>query len=385
MLSQRERELVHLALDGAASPEAARELRALVAGSPEARGYLAALTNQSRRLAELPRVPAPPGLFDAVMAGVGPPVFGVPIVVTRTPIIPRVPRVRRRSALGPGLLAASLAAAAGVGLFALSQPPKKELAVAPKAADTGFDPRVPHAHPTPPPPPQPAPPAPPKVEVVEVAPAPRRVGPPPVVEGGVSFAARPTFLALAPRAPLLVPVGELGGDEVAARIRALAETEPVLRADLFVADPAAALRAAHAALDACGVAAFTPEALGESANARAGWALYSETLTADDRARLFAALGDAGAGGSLHLFAASHVDARDFRELTGIDRGFWKRPRPAGSETAEQVATALRQRHKSALVVSTAPGARLGTEAKAFWNKAGPAPAGALLLVCRGL
>ena len=401
MLSERDRELVCLAVDGELTPGAAREFRALVAHSAEAHALHSALASQARRLAALPRHPAPPALLDAVLAGVaGPALFGAPIVVAPAPLIPLSPRRARRSLVGPVAVAAGVLVAAGVGLFSLPQPPKPEVAVThprPKAEGFNPSPRVaspPHELAVAPPTPR-AEPVPPPLVLAEAAPPPRAVSEPVAVEGGVVFAPRPAFVTLTPHSPLLMPVADLDSPEVAARIRDFGGREAIVRADLFSPDPPATLDSLLAVLKSVGATPFGPaDLLDKGRKSQGGWVFYSESLTADDRGKLLQALAkrarDAKSSGRIHLFAATFPDARDFRELTGVERGFWNRPHAAtapATSTADQVAESLRKRYKSALVLPLAPGTRpfavLGAEAKAFWLKAEAAPAGAVLIVCR--
>ena len=395
MASEREWNLACEAVDGELTPERAAEFRAMVADSPEARVLHATLAEQARRLVELPRVAAPIGLFDAVMTGIGAaPVVSVPIVVAPVPL------PKSRSMVGPIAIAAAAFVVVVIGSLNWSAPRQVVVNPAKLPQAHGFNPTPREVGPSPtvvlPKMSEVAPlPAPASVEVAELAPTPRPLSMP-AVEGGVSFASGPRFVTLPIRTPLLAAVGELDSNPVASQIRDLAAGATVLRGDLFVADPHVALLALRPMLQAAGIELFANPGLFESDKSADGWAFYSEKLTEADRTRLFTALDQAGRAGklpgaTLHLYAATPADARDFRDLTGVDRGLWKPARhpDSASVTTDEVAETLRNRHKSVLIVPLAPAPRptaiLGAEVKAFWQKAHAAPSGAILIVCRGV
>ncbi len=392
MLTDADRELVAAAVDGELTPATEPAFRALVAHSAEALALFHTLTMHARRLSSLPRRPAPPPLLPAVMAAVRDLPRAVPSQLA--------PPHRRTAAArwAVPVSAAGLFVAVAAGSFWLAarefRPDLRDVA---SGANT--------VEPIPVPP-SPFPKSVPEADApIEVAPEPRQMpavrdaavvaaaveaAPMPRVQGdsdvlgGVRPEALPAFAAVEARVPVLAAVAEFDRPEVHARLVAELVRHPVCRLDLFVRDTPRAAELFQAAARVARVTLTTDAALADRLRKKqpAAWAVYTEALTADDIAELCDALAaqarTAGGGfGPAHLYPAGPADARDFRELIGVNRGLWKRPRtaqPLAADTAAQVTTPARKAVKPALMVPFQPvGQRpnplLSAEVKAFWQK----------------
>ena len=369
MLTAAERELVAAAADGDLPPPAGPAFRALVARSAEALALYTALTAQVRRLAALPKHPAPAEVWRAVMAE-----------VAATPRAVPATRVRPARVSGwrvPVAVAAGLACVGSAGLVVSITDAKHRPAVVTEVRPRGGPPVKP-ADPKPVPPVviAEAPPAP--VEVappprsradvavlppVEVAPAPR-VRVEPDVVGGVTFAPPAAFVTVTVRLPLLVPATDLGRADVQNRVVAELGRDAAFRLDLFAADPARAADPVLTAVRAAGLTVAVDATLTERWKARqpVAWAVYTESLTAAEVAALcglIAGQASPGAIGPAHLFPAGPADGKDLVQLLGVDRGVGRRPKPAGRPisvaTAAQVAAAVTKAGRPAVAVPFGP------------------------------
>ena len=225
------------------------------------------------------------------------------------------------------------------------------------------------------------------VPAVELAPVPRvRVSPD--VVGGVTFAPPPTLVTVAARLPLVWPAADLDRPDVQARLGVELGRDAGYRLDLFAADPAKASAGLLAAVRSLGVTVGVDATLAERWKGKpaVAWAVYTESLSADDVRKLLAAVaanarGPAPAVSAAHLYPAGLPDNKDVTQLVGLDRGFGKRlksgpARGVSAGTADQVAAALAKAGKTAVAVAYAPAAArvnpaASAEVQAFVKKAG--------------
>lgn len=403
MLTDADRELVAAAVDGELTPATEPAFRALVAHSAEALALFHTLTVHARRLAALPRCPAPPTLLPAVLAGVRDLPRAVPS---------QLAPATRRTAASRWLMPASAAGlffAAAAGSFWLAsrefRPAQTEfagppVAVRPDSVPVPLPPPIAVVPPEVAPLPREVPPAREPAALaaaVEAAPMPR-VQADPKVLGGSPFGVPPAFAVVEARVPILTTVAEFDRPDVRAKLLTELGRDPVYRLDLFVRDTSRAADLFQAAARSVEVTLVTDAALADRLRKKqpAAWAVYTEALTADDIVKLCDALAAQAraAGttfGAAHLHPAGPSDAREFREVIGVERGLWKRPRasaqPVAVDTVDQVTAAVR---KAALVIPFPPAGQrtnplLSAEVKAFWQKAGEPWANAvpLLIVVR--
>jgi hypothetical protein len=408
MLTDADRELITAAVDGGLPPDREAVLRALLANSADAAALFARLQSDSRRLKALPVRPAPANLARAVAEKVA----ALPRAI---PVAPRSPASSTPDRAGwlPYAVAAAvlLAVSATSFWYSLRQDAGEADRVVQMQrlphpdAVVGRVARSPAVPEESPPEPIPAPRYSAKPENIgpelAVLPPPAEVGPEPAplprVSGlGEAFGSRPLldpkpFESVKARLPVLVPVADLGREEV--RIRVLAELgrDPAFRLDLFVRDLPRAVTAFQAAAHAAGVAVTAEASTLDRLRKKQpiAVAVYTEALSAEDVVRLLgqlAALSKSGDHGgaflSAHLVPATAAEQREVRELLGVDPGPWKRPAAGGPKsvttgTAGEVAAALKKEKgaKPAILLTYLPVALRASpaakEVRAFLDRRG--------------
>jgi hypothetical protein len=352
MLSDADRELITAAVDGALDDRREPLFRALVADSAEAAALFHKLQGDARRLREARRVPAPPGLADCVVA--------------RVRDLPHTtPSSRRAAAQRPTWLtyavAASLllAVAAGSYWYVARSARDPEGRALRHALPTPQDPggteyavvprdRTPEV--------VPAPRAMVEPEIVAIAPrqAGREAAPTPRPFGfndviGSRPAVDPGTIAAADiRLPLRATVADLDRPEWKAKVAAELARDPAFRLDLFVHDPLRAAEVFQTAAQAAGVDLIVDATAQERIKRKlpTTWAVYTESLTADELAAFLAQLAARTRAAdatpvfaSAHLFPAQQPEQRELRELLGVDP--LARNKPAARKDRTEKPTAI--------------------------------------------
>ena len=128
MLTDADRELVSAAVDGELTPVTGPAFRTLVAQSADAVALYQTLTAQARRLAALPRHPAPADVWRAVVADIR----AIPVAVPAPAPVRRVTRWRVPVGLAAGLLGVGTAALVVTG----PAETRKPVAVAPAVKES---------------------------------------------------------------------------------------------------------------------------------------------------------------------------------------------------------------------------------------------------------
>jgi hypothetical protein len=375
MLTDTDRQLITAAVDGELSPTDTAAFRALLTRSAEAAALYEHLAADARRLAALPRAAAPASLAPAVVARIA-------AQPQAEPASPRVRFATRRVGWLPYVVAASLLLTVAAGSFWLSLRP------AANQADGYAEKRLPPVEPVQPSPARPvekfveqlpAPHAPtppdtrltvrptPAVRVPEAAPSPRTVG-----GGDVVFASpdsQEQLESVEIRLPFLANVADLDQKDVQKRVRAELKRAPAFRLDLFTRDVHLATSVFQAVAPSAGVTVTMDKFARERTRKKlpAAWAIYTESLTADEIAQLLAKLAARSRAGKTpaftigHLVAAQAAEQKDLRDLLGVEVGLLKRPKPAAGPksiadgTADQLAAALRKGGKSAILLTYLP------------------------------
>jgi hypothetical protein len=378
MLTEVERELITLAVDGELAPSQLPAFRRLIATSAEADTLYRQLKGDSTELKALPHVLAPTTLAPTVMAKVA----QLPRASAASPRR-RKPRREPRVGWVPYAVAASalIAVAAGSYWFASRQtqddpnrvaqqvtlpkpsddPARGSVAVpaeTPREVVAAPRPFVPH----------------PEVAVapsavVETAPVPHA---PRIGRHAVGFG--PTddpepFRVVEARLPLLAPLSGFNHDETRMKLREELAAGSAFRLDLFAKDTAAAAQVFVASAKAAGLTVTVDAVAAERMRRKlpSFWVVYVETLTAEDVEKLLVQLaadtkGDrAGSGlSAAHLVTPGPAEHKDLRDLFGVDMGLLKKPeaapRSVASGTADQITKAL-QKEKQGVLVTYLPNA----------------------------
>jgi len=419
MIPQIELELVTQAVDGELSANESRRLRRLLQSSEEARKLHSQLELNRSRLRQLTPVPVPPGLFQGIMARVGP-----------RPVLAASRRPLAHRAWLPLATAASLfLAVGGVTLtYALhaknpevarhSVPPDLTMLTIPmvEVARNDLPPengplvsRLPEdvERPVPSPAPRvvldPAPPP-----ATEVAAQPRLVPPLDFLTSPLTEPTSP-FETVQVRLPYLASLAEIK-ERSEPIVRELSR-DPAYRLDLFARSPSRGMEMLLTTAKAGGVAV----SLDSATQARlkkaspANYVIYIESLTPIEIRDLLAKLSAADGRlpkrefEMLHLASAQTAENRDLKELLGIDVGLWKRTdanpnRPitagTGDAVAKAVATGIATRgpEKAAVALTFQPAAlrtkpAASKELQQFLARRGARPAGSvsLMIVVRGI
>jgi hypothetical protein len=375
MLTDADRQLITAAVDGELSPADAAAFRALVARSAEASALYERLADHARRLGALPRAAAPASLAPAVLARVSE-------QPQAEPASPRVRFATRRVGWLPYVVAASLLLAVAAGSFWLSLrpaanqadgyaekrlPPVEPPHSSPARPAETFVEQLPAPHaPTPPDTRFAVRPA-PAVRVPEAIPSPRTVG------GGdqVFFPPIETtpLESVQVRLPFLANVADLDQKDAQKRVRAELNHAPAFRLDLFTRDVHQAASVFQSAARSAGVTVTVDKFARDRTRKKlpAAWAIYTESLTADEIAQLLAKLAARSRAGKTaaftigHLVPAQAAEQKDLRDLLGVEVGLLKRVKPAtgpksiADGTADQLAAALRKGGKSAILLTYLP------------------------------
>ena len=387
MLTEPQRQLIAAAVDGRLCPSDQLAFRGLLAESRDAVALFHSLQSQSARLAALPKVALPRGRSVKILEAIG---RAVP--PTAPSVVTRVVAPSRRSWL-PYAVAASTLVAVTSGSFWLAQQPNREpvagrppansVAVAPAQTVAQNPPTVPDAEL--PAPREVGPVQLARVEaepVAELAPEPRGRLAADVVGSGV-FQQRANLAALDVRLPILSAASKLDQPEVRQLTLAEFKSAPALRIDLFSRDTGRGVQALQVAAKAAGVTTTVDALTGErlKKSVPLAYAFYVESLTPDDLTKLLdhvASLNrEAGKDapfGAAHVTPAGVAEARDVKELLGVEPNFLKRaptPTAVNAATADRVAVALTKPAKSAILLTFAPpGARTApatsSEVRAF-------------------
>ena len=373
--------LLTAAVDGELTPAEAATVRALLAGSPEARATYRKLRADCQRLRQLAPATPPADLHARIMAR----------LPARPPVPPEIVRptpLPRRGSLVPVGVAASvlLALSGGSFWFFVNQPHAgpganpAAVAHANRNRDADLARLLPRD--TAPPPSAPAvagptaDPGPVAVEMPsppELAPAPRAVTRdvltfPPLPDVGKLELARV-------RVPFLATVAEFDREDVQQQFVAELGHDPAFRIDLFARDPARGAELLQAAAKGVGLTVHADKLTAERVQRKqaAAYLFYTDSLSATDLRDLLARLAEADAKtpqrtfDSVHATPATQADQRELREVLGTDPGLWKRPgvtagepKSVSSGTAERVAQALtdpagKGGGKSALLMTFAP------------------------------
>jgi hypothetical protein len=375
MLTDADRQLITAAVDGELSPADTAAFRALLTRSAEASALYERLADHARRLGALPRAAAPASLAPAVLARVSE-------QPQAEPASPRVRFAARRVGWLPYVVAASLLLAVAAGSFWLSLrpaanqadgyaekrlPPVETPHPSPARSAEKFVEQLPAPHaPTPPDTRLAARPA-PAARVPEAAPSPRTVG-----GGDVVFASpdsQQRLESVQVRLPFLANVADLDRKEMQKLVREELKRDPAFRLDLFTKDVHQAATVFQAAARSAGVAVTVDKFARERTRKKlpAAWAIYTESLTADEIAQLLAKLAVRSRAGKTSAFTIGHLvpaqaaEQKDLRDLLGVEVALLKRPKPAAGPksisdgTADQLAAALRKGGKSAILLTYLP------------------------------
>ena len=386
MLTELQRELISLAVDGRLSPAEEIAFRRLASESCDALALFQTLQAHAARLHSLPRASLSAGrsakLFQAIAAT---PVPSAP------PVTPRTPARSGRSWFPHAVAASTLLAVTGAS-FWLSQQSARPIAnraeeatrlPAVNSQEPAAKPGVIAARPVDTTTPLSELPFPREVtpsELTRVASSlPPELAPEPRVRsagdivGSGAFQQRASLASLDLRLPVLTSASKLDSPEVRALTAAELNTSPAVRLDLFARDTLRGIQLLQSAAKNAGVAvavdALTSERIKK--NQPLVWAVYAETLTADDIGKWLdqLALSNREAGkeapfGAAHLTTAASPESRDLRDLLGVEPNFSKRPvatapSSVNAATVDQVAHALTKPAKTAILLTYSPsGAR---------------------------
>ena len=369
MLTEPQRLLVASAVDGRLSPADESAFRALVVESRDALSLFQTLQTQSARLRALPRAALPAARAAELLRAIA----NVPAPVA-PPVLVRPGRRPVRELLPYAVAASTLFAVATASFLASNSAANRRAA---ETAHLPVLPRVAHTAVLPTRADEPAeefaprevtPPAIARADVPapdEVAPAPRVQLTGEVVGSGV-FQQPASLTALDVRLPLLTSASKLDHPETRRLTAAEFAAAPALRLDLFSRDTARAAHALQAAAAAVGVTlavdGLTAERLKKGLPL--AWAAYTESLTPaqtlkwlDQVAVMNREAGTDAPFGSAHLTPATAADARELRDLLGVETAFGKRPPAGPATTADQVALSLTKPTHAALLLTFGPAA----------------------------
>ena len=378
--SEHELDLLTAGVDGELPRRDAAELRALLKSRPDAVSLFQQFKSDASSLRELPKPAAPKGMASAILA--------------RLPVTaPTRPTSDRRRVWLPAAVAACLlfTVCSGSYLFfnvrgqrAVAQGVRDQLpALAPNVAATEPDqdsvvlakakpgPRVPQQNGKPGPEAQPldtnslaqTPKAP------ELAPAPRAV-PVDALGAGILDHIKPLISAEI-HLNAMFDAADFGTKDVQASLLKELNRDPAFRLDLFGKTPAAGYDALQKAAKAVGIAVMVDAKTQDLLNRKVpvNLAMYTEALTPAEVAALLAELAkqvkatNPHAIGRTHLIPAGAVEARDARELLGVDLQLLKTPRvgqandpkPLSADTLTKVTGAVKKNDKPALVLAYLP------------------------------
>jgi hypothetical protein len=384
--------LVTAAVDGELTPAEEARARRLLDRSPEAYTLFRRLQADRARVRALPITPPPAGLHDRIMAALPP----APVPCAAPGASPAARKPDRRPVwVG---LAAAVAVAAGVGVFLANRPVNRPDQVAhqtpppksprpvrvgePRPVPAVVDPRPPEPVPGPgqggtvaaAPPPGPA--------AIEVAPRPVErdlsAFPPLAPPGGFDLAR--------PWVPPLVAAADLGRDDVRQRLADALARDPAVRVELFSKDPARAVELFQAAAKAAGLTVHADAVTGERLKRRQQvvYLAYTEGLTPARIGDLLARMVEADAAAPPRVLAALHLppvgpaDARELKDVLGVDVGLPGRrpaagppapadPMPLSAGTADQLAKNLTAKDgdRPAVLVTLGPSAARTSPASA--------------------
>lgn len=380
MLTEPQRELISLAVGGRLLPSEEVAFRTLVAESCDAVALFQTLQSQAARLHALPRSALPAGRSANILRA---------IAATPAPAAPsvtlRVPARSGRSWLPYAVAASTLLAVTGASFWAAQQSARPganrptETALLPAVGP--FDPAVkPGLIASKPadlldtglPTPREATP----VELArvespslpELAPEPR-VRPAGEIVGSGAFQQRPNLATLDIRLPILTTASKLDLAEVRTLTAAEVNSSPAVRLDLFSRDTLRGIQALQTAATNAGVTVAVDGVTAEriKKNQALVWAVYAESLTADDLAKWLdqVAVVNREAGkdapfGAAHLTTAAGPESRDLRDLLGVEPNFSKRivagvPNSVKASTVDQVALTMSKPVKAAILLTYAP------------------------------
>lgn len=374
MLAENLKELISAALDGELTPDEMRQVRELLWESAEARALYNQLKADRDRLRGLLPVPPPADLCDRVMARL--PETGP--LATPAP----APARRRLRRLIPVGLAASLLLGITAASFwhfsrqgeggpdsppAMVQTPTTDPGPAVNRKWVEVLPREQGM--LPPRPPVVEPPReknadstePPESLVIDSIPPPRPVDDPP--SKALAFPPVPPvapFELARVRVPFLAGVAELTREDVGQSLLDDLELHAAARINLFASDPGRGVELFRAAAKAQGVTIFADPSIADRIKRKqaTAYVVYLECLNAAEVRALLVALANADARSkertfdTLHLSTAAATDAKELKEVLGLDPGLWKRPagnkgdardpkKPISSGTADEVAKNL--------------------------------------------
>lgn len=417
MLTELQRELISLAVGGRLLPAEEVAVRALLSDSCDAVVLFQTLQSQAARLHALPRAALPAGRSANILRA---------IAAAPAPVAPsvtvRVPARSGRSWLPYAVAASTLLAVTGASFWAAQQsarpganrPTETALLPAVNPLDPAVKPGLIASRPADLPGPETGLPTPREATPVELArvespsfpelaPEPR-VRPAGEIVGSGAFQQRPNLATLDIRLPILTLASKLDLPEVRTLTAAEVSSSPAVRLDLFSRDT---LRGIHALQTAATNAGVTVAVDGLTAerikkNQALVWAVYAESLTADDLAKWLdqVAILNREAGkdapfGAAHLTTAAGPESRDLRDLLGVEPNFSKRivaavPNSVKASTVDRVALAMGKPVKAAILLTYAPASARTTpttsaEVKTFLTGRGDRKPGAtpVLIVVR--
>lgn len=380
MLSDHDRELICAAVDGQLSIEQESEFRTIIAESAAALQLYQVLQSHARRIQALPVHPAPQELWSNVMAQVR-------SLPTPKPIVTPRPAAEKPVGYVHYIVAASLfiGVTASAFWFASDQQHPRVATNQRKASPATIpvereksivDPVIAQAVPEnllPAPrlveTPRQAPVVVAKLEPTpELAPAPHPHVSQDVI-GAATLTERSPLTAVNIRTPFLANVSELDGQDTKQRLREELSHDAAYRIDLFASDTQ---RAATIFQNVCKKAQInvSTDAVAQERMKKklpSAWVIYVESLDADELTTLFAALATQSRAddkpsvfNAAHCFPTQLPDARDMKELFGIDLGMGKRQKSntgKPASTIDQVASALQKHTKSAMMLTYLPAA----------------------------
>lgn len=342
-MTETERELLTLAVDGELSPRDARRLRYLLQHNPDARQLLALLEEDRRRLLHAAPIAEVPGdLLSRVMARVAH--LQPPWAMASTP----ASRIPRRSIIWVWSLAASLflavggiwtvyviqhsnsyvvrqSSSAGVNDSPQIQAARKALPIenAPRQRISPAD--DPPAADPPSTPQQAAVPGPRTPPATEVIPPPRAVSPPEVFTSPVQEW-RPPFETVHAQLPLLLPFNQL---KVRSDLLLRELDHPAHRMDVFGSHPARGLELMISTAKSSGLTVY--DARPRKGPSASSFVIYVESLTPAEirdwlvKTSQFDARQPQRELDILHLAPATAADQKELKDLVGVDLGLWKR------------------------------------------------------------
>ncbi len=419
MLTELQRELISHAVGGRLLPAEEVAFRALLSDSCDAVALFQTLQSQATRLHALPRAALPArrtaNILRAIAAAPAP---VAPSVTVRVPARPG------RSWLPYAVAASTLLAVTGASFWAAQQsarpganrPTETARLPAVNSLDPSVKPALIASRPadlpeTGLPTPREATPielarveSPSLPELApELAPEPR-VRPAGEIVGSGAFQQRPNLATLDIRLPILTTASKLDLPEVRTLTAAEVGSSPAVRLDLFSRDTLRGIQALQTAATNAGVTVAVDGLTAEriKKNQALVWAVYAESLTADDLAKWLdqVAILNREAGkdapfGAAHLTTAAGPESRDLRDLLGVEPNFSKRivaavPNSVKASTVDQVALAMGKPVKAAILLTYAPASARTTptasaEVKAFLTGRGDRKAGTtpVLIVVR--